>query len=359
MAHVATGPVTGFHGARSMDRLLIARREPFLLPIYPRLIVQTLVRIGYEQDVLLDDLGFGMRELGDERFRLSVEEHEHFILRIVEVTGDPHIALRITPAIDTTTTNLTVLAIASSGQIARALDLITRYFKTITRVFSIRGVDNDKAVMALDVHLEHEQVIYFAVTSFALFLDRFFSDTLNGAHLVRHVELAIAEPEGFAAVADHYPFGLSFGHGQTRIVFHREYLDAPMPEADPQTGRLLLEMNERQLQEAEAETSFVGRVKWLLINRISSPPRLDDAARQLGVSSRSLRRKLAAAGTSFQTLLDEIRCKTAKRLLSDSDANVASIAYELGFRNPSDFGRAFKKWSGKAPATFRQELTHH
>ena len=128
-----------------------------------------------------------------------------------------------------------------------------------------------------------------------------------------------------------------------------------MPRADDQTMRLLTEVCERQLQEAEAETSFIGRLRWFLINRVSSPPRLDDAARALGLSPRSLRRRLATLGTSYQTLLDEVRGRTATRLLQESNAPVSTIAYELGFGSPSDFSRAFRKWTGRSPSAWREQ----
>lgn len=146
---------------------------------------------------------------------------------------------------------------------------------------------------------------------------------------------------------------LVFDRPTTRIHFDSAFLDQPLNQSDPQTVRLLLEISERQLQEAEAEMSFVGAVKAFLIDHIASPPTLDEAARLLAVSPRGLRRKLAEAGTSYQKLLDSVRLKMALRLLKETDTPVSSIGYELGFDNPSDFGRAFKRWSGQSPSSLR------
>jgi len=334
---------------------LRTRHEPFLLPLYPLLLAKNLMERGYGERDLFAGLPFALEQLESERFRLTIDQHEQFILRLIDLTGDPHLALHLHHQDAAAGTNLTMLAIANSGQISRALHGVSRYFKTITRVFSIAGMHTDQeAVMDLDVHLEHEQVIFFAITTFALFLDAFFAEALEGKHIVLGVDLPMAEPERLATHGGDYPFALHFGTSRTAIHFRGELLDTPMPQADPQTMRLLLDVCERQLQEAEAETSFVGRVKWLLINRVGSPPRLDDAARQLGISPRGLRRRLAEAGTTFQSLLDEVRMQTASRLLRESDAPVATIAYELGFGTPSDFSRAFRKWTGESPTTFRQ-----
>ncbi len=338
-----------------MNGQIYTRTEPVLLPFFPRLVYLSLLDQGYREEQLFAGLDFTAEQLNDEKFRLSIEQHERFILRVLDITGDPHFALQVNERQDTSNANLALLAAANSGKISRALHMITRFNKLFTRVYSFRAFETDGEVfMDIDVHLEHDAVIYFAVCSLVLFLDGFFLDALNGAHLVQRVELAIAEPEGFERVRDEFPFPLNFGQARTRIYLNAEFLDEPMKQADPQTVRLLLEMTERQLEEAEAETSFVGAVKSLLIDQVAAPPKLDEAAKLLGVSSRGLRRKLEESGTTYQKILDAVRLKMAIRLIRETDAPIASIAYELGFDNASDFGRAFKRWSGQTPSSLRR-----
>lgn len=339
----------------TMGSRLYTRTESVLLPYYPRLVYLSLLEQGYDDELLFTGLDLCAERLCNEKYRLSVEQHEQFILRVLEITADPHFAIQLGKQLDTSTANIALLAVANSGKISTALRMISRYDKMFTRVFSIRSFEtNDHAVMDLDTHLEHESVIYFAISAFALFLDTFFLNVLNGAHLVQRVELVIQEPDSFNDVRGEFAFPLTFDHCRTRVYFNKELLDQPMKQADPQTVRLLMEMSERQLEEADAEMSFVGATKSMLIDQLVSPPKLDDAARLLGVSSRGLRRKLEQSGTTYQKLLDSVRLKIAIKHLQETDAPIASIAYELGFGNASDFGRAFKKWSGQSPASTRK-----
>ena len=338
-----------------MDRERYERKDPVLLPFYPRIVFLALRKRGYAEEQLLGNLGFSQQDLEDEAFRLTLAQHEAFILRAIEQTGNPHLALELMGEVDTSATNLSLLAIANSGKISRALHAVTRYNRIFTRVHSIRSFEAEgQPVMELESHLEHDSVIFFAVTSFALFLDQFFLQVLDGEHLVQLLELELPGPAGLQSPPSSYPFELRFNCARTRIHFAGEYLDQPMKQADPTTVRLITEMTERQLVEAEAEMSVVGAVRALLVDQVGAPPKLDDAARMLGLSSRSLRRKLAEAGTTYQRLLDSVRLKLALKLLRDSTAPVASIAYELGFNNPSDFTRAFKKWNGEPPSAIRR-----
>lgn len=208
--------------------------------------------------------------------------------------------------------------------------------------------------MVLTPNLKNPRVVYFALSSFILFLDNVFRDALGGAHLVQRAELAVTEPDGFGAVRDRFAFPVSFGHDRTRTWLDPTLLDAPLRQADAQTVRLLTEMCERQLAEAETGESFEARVTALLVERIPAPPKLDEAARALGISPRGLRRKLQQAGTTYQHLLDGIRLNMASELLTGTEETIAAIAYELGFDNASHFARAFRQWTGQSPTAFRR-----
>jgi AraC-like DNA-binding protein len=341
--------------APPMESQLYTRSEPAMLPHFPRLIYLALLEDGYTELQILGDLDISAAQLEDETYRLSIAQHERFILRLLELTNDPHFTLRLWKNYDPSSANIFLLAVANSGQIAKALHLVTRYSRIFTRTLSIRSFEIDEqVVMDIDPQLEHDGVIYFALINFVLFLDGFFGSVLEGNHLINRVEMSLPRPDGFDEIQGDIGVPVTFEHPQTRIYFNKEYLDQPMKQADPQTVRLLQEMCERQLEEADAESGLVGSVKSLLIDRIASPPKLDEAAKLLNMSSRGLRRKLEQSGTSYQKLLDALRCRIATRLLRDTGEPVSSIAYELGFDNPSDFGRAFKRWTGQSPSSVRQ-----
>ncbi|NIB41511.1 AraC family transcriptional regulator [Pseudomaricurvus alkylphenolicus] len=337
-----------------MDKKFYSRSEPILLPYYPRLVFLSLLDLGHPEEQLFCGVDLSAEQLHDENYRLSIEQHERFILRALEVTDDPHLATRIGKMQDFSQANFALLTAANSGNIAKALRMIVRYNEILTRVFSIRTVEtDDHAFMDIDSHLEHEAVLYFAMGAFVLFLDDFFVRVLKDAHLIERVEMTVPEPAGFAEVSAEFPFPVRFNHSRNRVYFYKGLLDRPMGQADPQTVRLLTEMSERQLVEAEAEMSLVGAVKSILIDQIASPPKLNQVAKMLGISDRGLRRKLAESGTTYQKILDSIRIKMGIKLLKETDEPISSIAYELGFSNASDFGRAFKRCSGLSPSSVR------
>jgi AraC-like DNA-binding protein len=77
-------------------------------------------------------------------------------------------------------------------------------------------------------------------------------------------------------------------------------------------------------------------------------------AEEMGITRRTLTRRLAQHGTSFTALLEEVRKHSASHYLKTSDHSIEDIAFLLGFSESSPFVRAFKRWTGMAPTQFRR-----
>jgi AraC-like DNA-binding protein len=82
-------------------------------------------------------------------------------------------------------------------------------------------------------------------------------------------------------------------------------------------------------------------------------PMLSEVAHHFGMSGRTLQRRLAELGYSYQDLVDESRRQLAERLLQETDFSLVEIAFMTGFSEQSAFARAFKRWAGQTPRHFR------
>ena len=86
-------------------------------------------------------------------------------------------------------------------------------------------------------------------------------------------------------------------------------------------------------------------------------PTITDTAQQLGMSGRTLQRRLSDQGYSFQTLVDESRRQLSERLLKETDYSLAEIAFMTGYSEQSAFTRAFKRWAGQTPRSYRLNVS--
>ena len=80
-----------------------------------------------------------------------------------------------------------------------------------------------------------------------------------------------------------------------------------------------------------------------------------EVAQQLGMSERSLRRRLAAEGVTYTQLFEQALASAAKRMLRDPDQSILGAAYAMGFSDSSAFHRALKRWTGVTPKQYRDQ----
>jgi AraC-like DNA-binding protein len=155
----------------------------------------------------------------------------------------------------------------------------------------------------------------------------------------RHAELLGAPVVGAAA-------SWSFEFARTSAELSLERTDARLHETMREIAK--------QLGLGEAQTSLElairARLRDLLRDSKSEAPHV---ARLLGLSERSLHRKLAAEGRSFQDILDDFRAAESQRLLIQGQRGLSEIAAEMGFSEQSAWARAFRRWTGSSPTEWR------
>ena len=154
---------------------------------------------------------------------------------------------------------------------------------------------------------------------------------------------------------NHYGAEVRFDEADAAIVFDRLFLGRPVA-ASAAAERLRL-LDRAAKIESMLDMTFVERVRRHL--RASLPTcwlTEDEVAARLMISPRVLRLRLSEAGSSFRAILDELRYETARQYLATSVLEFNDVALLLGYSEASAFSRAFRRWSGVAPSTWRAEI---
>jgi AraC-like DNA-binding protein len=157
----------------------------------------------------------------------------------------------------------------------------------------------------------------------------------------------------------HASFGgpVAFGAARTELVFSMIDADAPLTTADPNLLAILLPAAEERRGRASTDPPLVDQVRRALASALShDEAQLAGVSKRLGMTARSLQRRLQDEGASFQTLRDETRRTLADRYLGQG-LSLAEISFLLGFSEPSAFFRAFKRWTGLTPIERRASLS--
>jgi AraC-like DNA-binding protein len=164
---------------------------------------------------------------------------------------------------------------------------------------------------------------------------------------------APADPDRFA-----YLLGakIEFGARRNRLTFVKSDIEVPLLSANAELARVNDEQTETYLASFLAVSAAREVVSRIIERLPDGPPSQKQIAAAMNVSNRTLQRRLRDEGTSFIDLLQDARLALAKKYLSQPQRSIVEIAYLLGFSEPSTFSRAFKRWTGKAPAEFREAI---
>ena len=147
----------------------------------------------------------------------------------------------------------------------------------------------------------------------------------------------------------------TWGARHGRMVFTREAWDTPLVGGDPRL-RAALEAHAVELyREWSAAQGFGERVRAVIAQSLrDGEPRIGDVAQRLGMTARTLQRRLQDESLGFTALVDEARLRLARRYLADETLSISEVSFALGYSEPSAFTRAFRRWSGSAPAEYRE-----
>ncbi|WP_175942489.1 AraC family transcriptional regulator [Caballeronia sp. BCC1704] len=160
------------------------------------------------------------------------------------------------------------------------------------------------------------------------------------------------------AHADIYPEYLGcvcyFEQEQCELIYDSAILDRKPQLAHQLTASLLQETCDRLIGQAKTSSGVAGEVYQILMSTPGVFPGMEATAEQMHMTTRTLRRRLQAEGTSFLAIVDDVRRSLALEYLKTTKMNTDDVAMLLGFSDTANFRRALKRWTGKGPGELRK-----
>lgn len=246
-------------------------------------------------------------------------------------------------------------AAMTAGTIREATQLAVRFSATRTQAIELTFEEvGGSAILGLHERVPLGDATEFVVSSVMVGLAQI-GEALTGVTIRGAADVSFAEPASFERYRHLVPGEVRFEQPTNRLIFPREALELPLVMADPVAARLAREQCEREL-DALGGTAHpvVDRVRELLPREQGGFHALEDIAERLHVSARTLKRQLAAHGTTFTDVLDAARKDKAVAMLTAAESTVEAVAAQLGYSDTANFTRAFKRWTGRTPAAFRK-----
>ena len=335
-------------------RYMTANIPAFML----RSLAMTLADTDLDASRLLVGLGLTLEDLQDPGCRVSFRQGREAILRALQMAEGRAIGLETGFRQKINSVGLVGYAMLTAPTVGEAVRLGLQFQKDTGSMleFDTRTTADGIAVTAASRF--HEPVIhtFLVEEAFANFMSIGVALAGDGFKPLR-IELAYPEPKHASAYRDVFGCEIRFGCVENIFLFDPALYKRPLASADPFSHRQLCEFiayHRTRSREAAEITESVERVlRQKLQERIS----ISKVAKALGMSERTLRRRLAESSVSFQGLLDDLRKNRALELLANPQMSVEQIAFNVGFTDPHNFRRAFRRWTGTTPGALRNDVS--
>ena len=317
-----------------------------------RMVYQAMKEAGIDADAVLAKVGMESSVLDRQDLRTPHDAQEWFWSAAEEVSGDPHVGLHLGAHIPIFKGQVLEYLFLSSPTFGEGLKRALNYQRLLSD--AARGeLEYDGDTVLLKQMFWSRRLHHFNECG-VVGVIKFFSFVTDGAF--KPIEISFKHSAH--ADLDEYQrvFGcpIKFDQPYTGVCFAASVMDLPSAHHEPELLRLHEQLASEQVARLEKQ-DLVAQVNRLIAELLESGhANLEEVAARLEIKPRQLRTRLADAGTNFNQLVADYRCRLAKRLLAGTEESIDEIVYLTGFSEPSTFYRAFKRWVGMTPIEYRK-----
>ena len=242
-------------------------------------------------------------------------------------------------------------AFRSSPTVGSGLDQLARYVRAVSdrAIAEIDIVGDALAFTWVEPAQPHRVEFAFAL------IVRMAREATSARIAPRRVDFAHRPPESRSRIARSSVRRFDSASLRISLLFSRADLALPLRSADPALSRIVRRRMDKMLKQTPRKDSIGTQVRRVLLDNLTGGDLTAAAiARGLGLSERTLHRRLRAENTSFADILDATRGELAKSLLPEPGIGIGEIAFLLGYSEPSAFHRFFRRWTGSTPLAYRR-----
>jgi AraC-like DNA-binding protein len=341
-------------GARASDNRLVRPRKP--VPGEAHFWVRTLLPFArfFSAFPAADPLFAELRQR-DPDDRMSANQVRAILLQAATATGEWAAGLKVGRTMQHGEAGVIDYVASSASTLAEALTVAARNFRLVNEALSLRVLcDGASAIVCIDSRMPWELMM---------------SDALLAALFSNHLRSQLSDLEQLEVCFGHEPPPYRSQYERTfapaRLRFSAAFygfrlpiaeLERPLAKADPYLHQVLRKHVAQVMSELPSSTGFRERVAALIADLLpnASPPSAAIVAARLGVSTRTLARRLEAESVTFYDILDGVRRRLAIEYVANTQRPLRDVGVQLGFAHAAAFHRAFRRWTGQAPGAFRR-----
>ncbi len=289
-------------------------------------------------------------------------QYTHLIQICLDVSSNPFIGLEYGQRLNISTHGLLGFAVMSSPSLEKAAELAINYVKIRNQLIDIdfkmlsQG-HNDELLASLcfDVPLAYEPHYRFEIETSISSLFTIWCELQGSSEGVSAIHFSYAAPDDLNMYSSFFDVPVFFNCNENAMCFNPSAFERMSRVTDPMLTQVAEQQCKKLLQQQnrEQQKTLAYAVRELLLSDSALMLNQHQIAKKLGVSSRTLSRKLANEGLSFKAILDELRQQLALQYLRTTEFSIDEITHLLNYSDAANFSRAVKRWTGLTPKQYR------
>lgn len=320
--------------------------------------VPLVEELGGDVGRLLDRFGVSREALASDDGLISLTAHDLMLDAAAEELGCPDLGLRLSVAQDLSILGPLALAIEASSTVSEALQCASRFMFVHSPALRV-AVEPDprgrRGVVALTYRKDLRESPYSPQgIELGLGLFHHVAQALVGDRLgLRSVELPHQPLSSVARYTGFFGVDVKFDRPTAALRVERHVLDRRFTSGNAAIRQVAVDYLATHFADPGSRTS--ARVRLALAESLgTTPPAIANVARLLAVHPRTLQRRLAAEGATFESVLDDVRRDRAHRYIATTDLPFGQVASMVGFSEQSALSRAVRRWHGVSPRELRR-----
>lgn len=324
--------------------------------VFVQVLARDLLEQGFSEQKVFGGTGFGPSLLQKDKPFAPFDDIAGFFEHAADLTGDDTLGFLRGAKREMRRTGLISYVGLSSPTVSDFIQNVTRYRQVFSDAveIDIGRLERDGILrwhFSVPTMVRRRQYVEFGASGLLHAMrqaaNRNFCPKLVTLRHLRNTNVDVLER--------FFGCEVQFGAAHNAYYFHQKDLELPLMTADNQLYSVLTDYCEAILQDKSRNLPpIVVKVERAIADRLAKGEAHQEAvAVALGMSSRTLARRLADENTTFFKTLEELRSSLAVSYLKDSNLVLAEIAYLLGYSALSSFNEAFKRWTGQTPGQFR------
>ena len=293
---------------------------------------------------------------------LSHVEYNAIVEEAVRQTGDPFFGLHFGESMNMLAAGLVAQITMSSETVEQALQYACDFAQLACSSLPMQLVEKESEyelnMMPAKVWAEDSpQAVRHTIEGTIVFTINEFHELTHKRYFPLRIDLPYAKPGDLSEYKRLYQCPINFNAPQIAVYFDKRHIQEKVVTSDYHLLRVLVAHANERLEALNGQNGFYEEVKTSVTNLIKPEfPTIEQVARHLHLSVRTLQRKLSQEGHTFKEIIESLRKDFAYAYLKRPELSIYEIAYLLSYTDASAFIRSFKRWEGKTPREYRNSL---